>query len=127
MEDYILMIFIVFFSIITYFIARNNKWCELHSYLPDKYVIKNKILLKYLYFPKNKVPIWLFMLHIFNLFMLFISLIFYILFWFNIINIVSNKITLSIYIILEITVLLIIFTIHWAKLKRYTNSSKDKE
>lgn len=125
MINYILLISSIFFYILTFFISRNNKWCELHSYLPDKYLIKNKILLRYLFSPKNMVPIWLFALHIFNILMLFISLIFYILYWLNIINLVSNKITLLIYFILEILVFLIIFIIHWSKLKKYTNNKKE--
>ena len=125
MINYVLLISSIFFYILTYFISRNNKWSELHSYLPDKYLIKNKILLKYLFSPKNMVPIWLFALHIFNILMVFITLIFYLLYWLNVINLVSNNITLLIYFILEILVFLIIFIIHWSKLKKYTNNKKE--
>ena len=125
MINYVLLISSIFFYILTYFISRNNKWSELHSYLPDKYLIKNKILLKYLFSPKNMIPIWLFALHIFNILMVFITLIFYLLYWLNVINLVSNKITLLIYFILEILVFLIIFIIHWSKLKKYTNNKKE--
>lgn len=81
MKIYILLILSFLITLFTYFVARNNKWSILYHLFPDKYIIKNQFVLKYLVNPKYKVPIWLFILHFSQLLALIIIFILYIIFW----------------------------------------------
>lgn len=119
MEDYILLLISIFSVVFTYSIARNNKGSVLYNQFPDKFLIKNRFILNYLFNPKNKVTIWFFVLHLMQLGAFFLVIILYILYWTNVIDLVSLKLTSIIYLIYFIITHIIIFTIHWIKHKEY--------
>ena len=81
METYLLLIISFGIAVVTYFDARSFKWSMLFYLFPEKYLIKNKRILRYLMNPKNRVPISLFILHLSNLIPFLIILILYILAW----------------------------------------------
>lgn len=81
METYYLLIISFGFAVITYFIARSFKSSMLFYLFPEKYLIKNKHILRYLMNPKDRVPISLFILHLSNLIPFLIIFILYILAW----------------------------------------------
>lgn len=81
MEAHILLILSFVMAVTTYSIARNFKWSMLFYLFPEKYLIKNKHILRYLMNPKNRVPISLFILHLSNLIPFLIIFILYILAW----------------------------------------------
>ena len=121
MYIYLLLLFSIVITTFTYFIARNNKWSMLYYLFPEKYLIKNKLILKYLFNPKDKVPIWLWFLHLSQLFFLFIIFAIYIAFWINklFISILSSYWVYVIFFIQFLMFFVPISCIHGYMFKKY--------
>ena len=81
METYLLLILSFGIAVATYFSVRSFKSSTLFYLFPEKYLIKNKHILRYLMNPKNRVPISLFIYHLSNMISFLIIFILYILAW----------------------------------------------
>ena len=81
LQTYILLILATFMSLLWYSASRGNRSSSLNKKLPEKYLIKNKVILAYLGKPKDRVTKFTFSLHLVHMILLIGVIILYIIFW----------------------------------------------
>ena len=88
--SYALLTYTIIDMFFSYWIGRDNKWSILYQQLPEKLLISNEKILKYLLHPINRVPKWFFVWHILTIIYFAITLICYMFFWFGVSNFITT-------------------------------------
>ena len=122
MLSYVLLVYAALNIFCSYSLTRNRKWAILCENLPEKYLISNEKILKYLLHPPYRVPKWFFIWHIFMIALFFIILICYMFFWFGISDFITTGYALIIYLAIFVISTQIVYMFNNINQKKYINT-----
>lgn len=125
MLSYVLLVYAALNILCSYSLTRIRRWAILSEGLPEKYLISNEKILKYLLHPPYRVPKWFFIWHISMIILFFIILICYMFFWFGVSDFITTGYALITYLVVFIILLLTVYIVDDVYQRKYVMESND--